>query len=91
MSGDEFYELAKGKEREVQEEERQKAVRKDGRAAYKEAVEQWTMDEKNRKEEKECAVATFKKTLAAWERKRDAAKSKGKKFVECKPKQDQFP
>lgn len=91
LSGDEFYELAKEKEREVQEEERQKAVRKDGRAAYKEAVEEWTVAEQNRKDAKERAVATFKKTLAAWERKRDSAKSKGKKFVERRPKQDPFP
>ena len=47
--------------------------------------------EQQRKEAKGHAVASFKKALAAWEKKRDSAKAKGKKFVERKPKQDAAP
>ena len=91
LSGDEFYELAKEKEKEVHAEERQKEAKKVGRVAYKEAVEQWAVAEQQRKEAKGHAVASFKEALAAWEKKRDSAKAKGKKFVERKPKQDAAP
>jgi hypothetical protein len=86
LTGDEFYEMAKGKERETEEAARQKEVRKDGRAAYKVAMERWKVAEQERKDIKVLASAAFQKALAAWERKRDAAKKKGKKFTDLKPK-----
>jgi hypothetical protein len=86
LTGDEFYEMAKGKEREAEEAARQKEVRKDGRSAYKVALERWKVAEQERKDAKAVASSAFQKELAAWERKRDAAKKKGKKITDLKPK-----
>jgi len=86
LSGDEFYEMAKGKEREAENVARQKEVRKDGRAAYKVAIEKWKADQQEWKDTKVHATVKFQKELAAWERKRDAAKKKAKKFTDLKPK-----
>ncbi|KIM35935.1 hypothetical protein M413DRAFT_78950 [Hebeloma cylindrosporum] len=91
LSGDEFYELAKEKEREVEEEARQKEAKKDGRAAYKLAMAEWNEAERERKDAKALANATFKKVEAAWTKKRDAAKAKGKKFSDPKPKRGAMP
>ena len=86
LTGDEFYEMAKGKEWETGEAARQKEVRKDGRAAYKVAIERWRVAEQEWKDAKVVVSAAFQKELAAWERKLDAAKRKGKKITDLKPK-----
>ena len=86
LTGDEFYEMAKGKKREAEVAARQKEVRKDGRAAYKVAIERWKLAEQERKDAKVLANAAFQKAVAAWEMKRDAAKRKGSRFTDLKPK-----
>ncbi|EDR13052.1 uncharacterized protein LACBIDRAFT_322466 [Laccaria bicolor S238N-H82] len=88
LSGDEFYELAQQKEKEMCEVAREKEMRevgrekerkKDGRALYKAAVEEWEVVEQERKDAK---------AVKAWEKKWDAAKAKGTCFTLIKPKGD---
>ena len=50
------------------------------------AMERWTVAEKDAKVLANASYATFQKELAAWERKQDAAKKKGKKITDLKPK-----
>ena len=86
LTGDEFYEMAKGKEREAKNVARQKEVRKDGRAAYKVAIEEWKAAQQEWKDAKVNSTVAFQKALTVWERKRDAAKKKARKFTDLKPK-----
>ena len=91
LSGDEFYELAQQKEKEMREVAREKERKKDGRALYKAAVEEWEVVEQERKDAKAVATANLKKAVKAWEKKRDAAKAKGTRFTLIKPKGDPAP
>jgi len=88
LSGDEFYELAQEKEKEMREGAREKERRKDGRALYKAAIEEWEVIERERRDAKALATANLKKAVKAWEKKRDAAKAKGTHFTLIKPKGD---
>jgi hypothetical protein len=88
LTGDKFYELAKEKEREVREVERQKEVRQDGKAAYRMAIDEWNEVEQARKDEITTIKANWEKAVAAWTKKKAAAAKKGKKFTETKPKRD---
>jgi len=88
LSGDEFYELAQEKEKEMCEGAREKERRKDGRALYKAAIEEWEVIEWERRDAKALATANLKKAVKAWEKKRDAAKAKGTHFTLIKPKGD---
>lgn len=91
LTGDKFYELAKEKEREVHEIEKQKEVRKGGRVAYKTAIEEWNEAEEARKDEITTIKANWEKAVAAWTKKKAAAAKKGNKFTEKKPKRDALP
>jgi hypothetical protein len=91
LTGDAFYELAKGKEKEVRDNEKEKEARKDGKAAYRLAVEEWNEAEDVRKDKVATIKADWKKAVAAWTRKKAAAAKKGEKFTEKKPKQDGLP
>ena len=70
---------------------REKERKKDGRALYKAAVEEWEVVEEERKDAKAVATANLKKAVKAWEKKRDAAKAKGTRFTLIKPKGDPAP
>src|ERR1700678_2528127 len=50
LSGDEFYELVQEKEKEMHEATREKERKKDGRALYKVAVEEWEVEEQARRD-----------------------------------------
>ena len=65
MTGDEFYEMAKGKEQEKGEVARQKEVRKDGRAANKVVIKRWNVAEQKWKDTKVLVNMAFQKVLAA--------------------------
>jgi hypothetical protein len=91
LTGDTFYELAKEKEKEVQEIEKQKEARKGGRAAYRTAIEEWNEAEQARKDEITTIKANLDKAVTAWTKKKAAAAKKGNKFTEKKPKRDAFP
>ncbi|KIJ96206.1 hypothetical protein K443DRAFT_124544 [Laccaria amethystina LaAM-08-1] len=86
--GDEFYELAQQKEKEIREVAREKERRKDGRVMYKAAVEEWEIVEQERRDARALATANLKKAVKAWEKKRDSAKAKGTRFTLIKPKGD---
>jgi hypothetical protein len=66
-------------------------VRKDGKMAYKVAMEVWNEAEQERKDKRDTIKAIHDKAVAAWTKKKDMAVKKGKKFVEKKPKQDTLP
>jgi hypothetical protein len=91
LTGDKFYELAKEKEREVREIEKQKEARKGGKVAYRMAIEEWDEAEQARKDETTTIKANWEKSVAAWTRKKAAAAKKGNKFTEKKPKRDALP
>lgn len=91
LTGDKFYELAKEKEKEVQEIEKQKEARKGGRVAYRMAIEEWNEAEQARKDETTTIKADWEKAVAAWTKKKAAAAKKGSKFTEKKPKRDALP
>jgi hypothetical protein len=91
LTGDAFYELAKEKEKEVREIEKQKEARKGGRAAYRTAIEEWNEAEQARKDEITTIKASLDKAVTAWTKKKAAAAKKGNKFIEKKPKRDAFP
>lgn len=86
LSGDDFYELAKAKEKEVRDVSRQKEARKEGRVAYDAAVEEWAARDQTRKDERDSIKANNLKTKAAWDKRKAAAVKKNKKFTEPKPK-----
>jgi hypothetical protein len=88
LSGDEFYELAQQKEKEIREVAREKERRMDGRVMYKAAVEEWEIVEQERRDARALATANLKKAVKAWEKKRDSAKAKGTRFTLIKPKGD---
>ena len=88
LSGDEFYELAQEKEKEMHEATREKERKKDGRALYNVAVQEWEVEEQARRDAKVLATANIKKAIKAWEKKRDSAKAKGTRFTLIKPKAD---
>jgi hypothetical protein len=91
LTGDKFYELAKEKEKEVQDVEKQKEVRKDGKAAYRLAIDEWNEAEQARKDEITTIKEDWEKAVAAWTKKKAAAAKKGNKFTEKKPKRDPLP
>ena len=91
LSGDEFYELAQAKEKEVREVSRQKEARKEGQIAYDAAVEEWATADKKRKDERDAIKANNTKTKAAWDKRKAAAVKKNKKFTEPKPKSTPLP
>ena len=86
MSGDEFYELAQAKEKELCEVSRQKEAWKEGWVAYEAAVEEWAMADTERKDERDAIKANNAQMKAAWEKRKDAAVKKNKKFTELKLK-----
>jgi hypothetical protein len=88
LSGDEFYELAQDKEREMREIAREKERKKDGRALYNAAMEEWEAAEQVRKDAKDLTAVTFMKLVKTWEKKRDTANAKGMRFNILKPKRD---
>jgi hypothetical protein len=91
LTGDAFYELAKEKEKEVREIERQKGARKDGKAAYRTAIDEWNEAEEARKDETTTIKANWEKAVASWTKKKATAAKKGNKFTEKKPKRDALP
>ena len=91
MTGDAFYELAKEKEKEVRDVEKQKEARKDGKTAYRTAIEEWNAAEQVRKDKATTIKADWEKAVAAWTKKKAAAVKKGQKFTEKKPKRDELP
>jgi DDE superfamily endonuclease len=86
LSGDEFYELAQEKEKEMHDIAREKERKKDGRVLYKAAVKEWEAIEQDQRDAKALAATTLKKAVKAWEKKRDSAKAKGTRFTLIKPK-----
>ena len=91
LSGDDFYELAQAKEKEVREFSRQKEARKEGRVAYDAAMEEWAMTDQGRKDERDTIKADNAKAKAAWDKRKAAAVKKNKKFTEPKPKPMRLP
>ena len=91
LTGDAFYELAKEKEKEVRDVEKQKEARKDGKAAYRTAIEEWNDAEQARKDKATTIKADWEKAVTAWTKKKAAAAKKGQKFTEKKPKRDELP
>ena len=69
LSGDEFYELAQEKEKEMHEVAREKERKKDGRVLYKAAIEEWEIVEQEWRDARVLAVANLKKAVKAWEKK----------------------
>jgi hypothetical protein len=86
LSGDEFYELAQAKEKEVREVSRQKEEQKEGQVAYDVAVEEWAEADKERKDEWDTIKANNAKMKAVWDKRKAAAVKMKKKFTELKPK-----
>ena len=91
LTGDAFYELSKEKEKEVRDVEKQKEARKDGKAAYRMAIEEWNDAEQARKDKATTIKADWEKAVAVWTKKKAAAAKKGQKFPEKKPKRDELP
>ena len=89
MSGDEFYELAQAKEKELHEVSRQKEAQKEGQVTYEAAVEEWAMADTEWKDEWDTIKANNAQMKAAWEKRKDAAVKKNKKFT--KPKLKSIP
>lgn len=85
LTADDFYELAKEKETEVQDEARWKGEWKEVRELYKEAVAVWKVADEKRKKDVMDAKAKNKKALNAFIKKKDAAKKASKKFTTTKP------
>ena len=88
LSGDELYELAQQKEKEMCEVMREKERKKDGRALYKAAVEEWEVIEQVQKDAKALTTVNLNKAVKSWENKWDATKAKGTHFTLIKPKGD---
>jgi cell division septation protein DedD len=91
LSGDNFYELAQAKEKEVREVLKQKEARKEGRVAYDAAIEEWAVADQERKDERDAIKANNTQTKAAWDKRKAAAVKKKKKFTEPKPKATPLP
>lgn len=87
LSGDAFYEAALAKETELEEAERKKAAKKDGKAAYKEAIEAWKAEEEDRKAANVDILNEYRLEVYDWEKERDAAKKNGLK-APLKPKKE---
>ena len=91
LSGDESYELAQQKEKEMHEVMREKERKMDGELLYKAAIEEWEVVEQAWKGAKTLATANLKKAVKAWEKKQDAAGVKETCFTLIKPKGDPAP
>jgi hypothetical protein len=87
LSGDAFYKAALAKETELEEAEKRKTSKKDGKAAYRKAIEAWNIEEKDRKAANVDILNENRLDLYEWEKKRDAAKKNGSK-APLKPKKE---
>ena len=87
MSGDAFFEAAQQKQKELEDLEKQQEAKKDGKAAYKEAMEAWKAEEADRKAANADMLNEYRLEIYEWEKKRDAAKKKGSK-APSKPKKE---
>lgn len=66
VTGDEFYEARVNMQKESQIEEQSKENRKDAKAMWQAAVEEWKKDENTRKALKISETEKFKAAMAAW-------------------------
>lgn len=89
LSGDAFFEAAKKKEMEQHNAEMQKEAKKDGKAAYQEAIEAWKRGEEDRKAENADINNEYRLEIHTWEAKRDAAKTNRLK-APPKPKREEL-
>ena len=85
LTADNFYKLAKEKEKEVQDEVRWKREQKEARELYKEALTVWKVADEKRNKDVMDAKTKNKKALDAFIKKKDAAKKARKKFTMTKP------
>jgi hypothetical protein len=87
LSGDAFYRAALAKETELEEAEKKKEAKKDGKAAYTKAIEAWKIEEVDRKAANVDILNENRLEIYEWEKKRDAAKTNGLK-APLKPKKE---
>jgi len=85
VTSDEFYKMAKDKEKEVRREARDKQERKEARLAYDAAVVEWELAKEERKAEVARIKEKSKKANDTYNKKKDAAKAKDKTFRGTKP------
>ncbi|CAA7271870.1 unnamed protein product [Cyclocybe aegerita] len=76
LTGDEFYEARQEHEKRKRLEARDKAERKDARAAYQAAKAKWDKEEEGRKALKEQEAEKHKKAVAAWEKAKTRANAR---------------
>ncbi|CAA7271085.1 unnamed protein product [Cyclocybe aegerita] len=90
LTGDEFYEARQEHEKRKRLEARDKAERKDARAAYQAAKAKWDKEEEGRKALKEQEAEKHKKAVAAWEKAKTRANAvrtgRASTFKSPKPK-----
>ena len=87
LSGDAFYKAALAKETELEEAQKTKAAKKDGKAAYMKAIEAWNKEEVDRKAANVDILNENRLEIYEWEKNRDAAKKDGMK-APLKPKKE---
>jgi len=80
LTADEFYELAKEKEKEAREEARDKEMRKEAQQLYTAAIASWKVADEKRKEDAAEARAKNKRANDTFKKKQEAAKKRGKKL-----------
>ncbi|PPQ90142.1 hypothetical protein CVT25_012488 [Psilocybe cyanescens] len=80
LTGDQFYELAKKKEREICDEERLKEDRRGAKERYREALALWKVADEQRKGEAAEARVKNKKATEDFNKKKAAAMKKGTKL-----------